>query len=157
MSRNPRIIIVAMTEQHLIGAGGRIPWQIPEELQLFRKLTSGHTLIMGRHTYASIGRPLPERRTIVVSRRLPATPGVEVCTDLPAALRLAENAAGKIFFAGGVEIYRAALPLADELSISWIRGEYAGDTFFPPFAQEDWQMVEERDYGLFRHVRYRRN
>lgn len=146
-----------MTEQHLIGGDGRIPWQLAEELQLFRELTSGHTLIMGRRTYASIGRPLPDRRIIVVSRRLPAIPGVEVCADLPAALRLAENADGKIFFAGGVEIYRAALPLADELSISWIRGEYAGDTYFPPFATEDWQVVEERDYGLFRHVRYRRN
>ncbi len=156
MPHNPRIIIVAMTEQRLIGAAGRIPWRIPEELQLFRELTSGHTLIMGRHTYASIGRPLPDRRTIVVSRRLPATPGIEVCADLPAALGLAESAAGKIFFAGGVEIYRAALPLADDLSISWVRGEYAGDTYFPPFADKDWQVVEERGYRLFRHVRYRR-
>jgi len=157
MKQNTRVIIVAMTEQRLIGASGHIPWQIQEELRLFRELTSGHTLIMGRHTYASIGRPLPDRRTIVVSRQLPPTPGIEICPDVSSALRLAESAAGKIFFAGGVEIYRAALPLADELSISWIRGDYTGDTYFPPFASSDWRAVSERDYGLFCHVLYRRN
>ncbi|MCD4689129.1 MAG: dihydrofolate reductase [Desulfuromonadaceae bacterium] len=156
MPKNAKIIVVAMTEQGLIGASGHIPWQIPEELRLFRELTSGHALIMGRRTFASIGRPLPDRRTIVVSRRLPATPGIEICCDLPSALRLAESGAGKIFFAGGVGIYRAALPLADQLSISWIRGEYAGDTYFPPFSANEWQEINEEDYGLFRRVLYRR-
>jgi len=156
MPSNTKTIIVAMTEQRLIGAAGHIPWQIPEELRLFRELTSGHTLIMGRRTFNSIGRPLPDRRTIVVSRRLPATPGIEICCDLPSALRLAEKSACKTFFAGGVGIYRAALPLADQLSISWIKGEYAGDTYFPPFSANEWQVISERDYGLFRHVLYRR-
>lgn len=156
MSHTPRIIIVAMTEQHLIGAGGCIPWQIPEELRLFRQLTSGHTLIMGRHTYASIGRPLPDRRTIVVSRHLPPAPGIEVCPDLPSALQLADSYGRKIFFAGGVEIYRAALPLADLMHISWIKGDYAGDIYFPPFSLEEWRIKCEQDYPQFRHVFYRR-
>ena len=98
ITKSIKIIIVAMTEQLLIGSAGHIPWQIPEELRLFRELTSGHTLIMGRHTFASIGRPLPDRRTIVVSRHLPATPGIEICADLPAALRLTESSVDKIFF-----------------------------------------------------------
>lgn len=156
MIKSSKIIIVAMTEQGLIGAAGHIPWQIPEELRLFRELTSGHTLIMGRSTFASIGRPLPDRRTIVVSRRLPMTSGIEICPDLASAVQLAESFGDKIFFAGGVGIYRAALPLADQLSISWIRGDYGGDTYFPPFAANEWQMISERDYGLFRHVLYRR-
>ncbi len=156
MPSKTKTIIVAMTEQRLIGAAGHIPWQIPEELQLFRELTSGHALIMGRRTFNSIGRLLPHRRIIVVGRRMPAIPGIEICCDLPSALQLAEGGTGKIFFAGGVGIYRAALPLADQLSISWIRGEYSGDTYFPPFAANEWQVISEGDHGLFRHVLYRR-
>lgn len=154
MSSQPKILIVAMTRDRLIGAAGRIPWHIPEELKLFRRLTSGHTLIMGRHTFVSIGRDLPDRRTIVVSRTLQAAAGCEVCSNLSEALRLAECYGQKIFFAGGVEIYRRALPLVDQLSISWIRGEYSGDTYFPEYDPQQWQQVEEQDYASFRHVLY---
>lgn len=156
MIKSSKIIIVAMTEQFLIGAAGEIPWQIPEELRLFRDLTSAHTLIMGRHTFASIGRPLPDRRTIVVSRHLSKTPGIEICPNLPSAVQLAENYGEKIFFAGGVGIYRDALPLADLMSISWVKGAYTGDTYFPTFDLTQWQVISERDYGSFRHVLYRR-
>lgn len=154
MNQSKKIIIVAMTEQLLIGSAGQIPWQIPEELCLFRELTSGHTLIMGRRTFSSIGRPLPDRRTIVVSRHLPATPGIEICPDLASALLLAESYGDHAFFAGGVGIYRAALPVADLMHISWIKGAYSGDTYFPDFDAEQWQVISERDYGLFRHVVY---
>jgi dihydrofolate reductase len=157
MTSASRIIIVAMTESRLIGLNGAIPWQIPEELRLFRDLTIGHTLIMGRRTFQSIGRPLPGRRNIVVSRSLPPTPGVDICSDLETALVLAEQTGEtKIFFIGGAEIYAAALPLADILHISWIRGEHEGDTWFPPFSEAEWAVDRERDYGLFRHVVYRR-
>lgn len=145
-----------MTEQLLIGSAGHIPWQIPEDLRLFRELTSGHTLIMGRHTFASIGRPLPDRRTIVVSRLLAVTPGIEVCPDVASALLLAESYGDKIFFAGGVGIYEAALPLADQMHVSWIKGAHAGDTYFPAFDIAQWQVISEEDYGPFRHVLYRR-
>ncbi len=156
MTKSEKIIIVAMTEQFLIGSTGRIPWQIPEELRLFRELTSGHTLIMGRHTFASVGRPLPNRRNIVVSRHLPVTQGIEICPDLASALLLAESYGDKIFFAGGFGIYRAALPLADLMHISWIKGIYSGDTYFPTFQAEKWQLVSEKDHGPFRHVVYSR-
>lgn len=156
MIKSSKIIIVAMTEQFLIGAAGDIPWQIPEELRLFRELTSGHTLIMGRHTFASIGRPLPDRRTIVVSRQQRKTSGIEVRPNLASAVQLAENYGEKIFFAGGVGIYREALPLADLMRISWVKGDYTGDTYFPAFDVGQWQVVSEEDYGLFRHVLYRR-
>jgi dihydrofolate reductase len=99
---------------------------------------------------------LPDRRTIVVSRHLPETPGIEICPDLESAVQLAENSGEKIFFAGGVGIYREALPLADLMSISWIKGSYTGDTYFPTFDFRQWQAISERDYGPFRHVLYRR-
>jgi dihydrofolate reductase len=157
MASASRIIIVAMTESRLIGREGAIPWQIPEELRLFRELTIGHTLIMGRRTFQSIGRPLSGRRNIVVSRSLPPTPGVEIRPDLETALELAESGGEKkIFFIGGADIYGAALSLADTLHISWIRGEYEGDTWFPPFSEAEWVMGSERDYGLFRHAVYHR-
>ncbi len=157
MTSASRIIIVAMTENRLIGRNGAIPWQIPEELRLFRELTLGHTLIMGRRTFQSIGRRLPGRRNIVVSRSLSPTPGVEISPDFETALALAEQGGEKkIFFIGGAEIYEAALPLADILRISWIRGEYQGDTWFPPFSEAEWVVDSEWDYGLFRHAVYRR-
>jgi dihydrofolate reductase len=157
MANASRIIIVAMTENRVIGRAGTIPWQIPEELRLFRELTYGHTLIMGRRTFESIGRPLPGRRNIVVSSRLPPTPGVEIRPDLDTALELAESAGEKkIFFIGGADLYAAALPLADLLHISWIKGEYEGDSWFPLFSRGEWIVVSERDYGLFRQVVYHR-
>lgn len=146
-----------MTENRLIGRNGAIPWQIPEELRLFRELTLGHTLIMGRRTFQSIGRPLPGRRNIVVTRSLLPTPGVEIRPDLETALALAaQGEETKIFFIGGAEIYEAALPLADILHISWISGEYEGDTRFPTFSEAEWIVDSERDYGLFRHTVYHR-
>ncbi len=151
----PRIIIVAMTGDRVIGDAGRMPWNIPEELKLFRLQTRGHTLIMGRRTYLSIGVPLSDRRTIVVSRRLRPAPGVAVCPNLQQALNLAESYRNAVFFAGGVEIYREALALADYLSISWISEPCSGDTFFPEFDLRAWQVVRQRDYGRFLHVVYR--
>lgn len=156
MLTQPKILIVAMTRDRLIGDAGRLPWHIPEELKLFRRLTSGHTLIMGRRTFVSIGRTLPDRRIIVVSSTLQDAPGCEVCSNLSEALKLAESYGRKIFFAGGVEIYRTALTLADQLSISWIQGEYAGDTYFPEYDPKEWQRVKQHDYTSFRHVLYRR-
>ncbi len=151
-----RVIIVAMTDDRVIGDSGRMPWNISEELKLFGRLTRGHTLIMGRTTYLSIGRPLPDRQTIVVSRSLKPAAGIAVCSSLPQALKLAEGYRRTIFFAGGVAIYREALPLADCLSVSWIREEHAGDRFFPDFDLEAWSVVQQRDFGRFLHVVYRR-
>jgi dihydrofolate reductase len=154
---NPsRIIIVAMTEKHLIGRKGAIPWRIPEELRLFKEITFGHTLIMGRRTFESIGGPLPGRCNIVVSSSLAPQPGIEVCRDLASALQVADRYGKQVFFIGGADIYRSSLPLADFLYVSWIKGDYEGDTFFPPFSEADWQVCSEKDYGSFRHVVYRR-
>jgi dihydrofolate reductase len=151
-----KIILVAMTEDRLIGREGRIPWHIPEELRLFRDLTVGHTILMGRRTFESIGRPLPGRLNVVLSRTLEPTPGVIVCADLH--MGLAEGAAhgDTIFLIGGNQVFQETLPIADFLRISWIPGNYEGDVYFPPFSLSDWEEILSRDYPGFRHVTYRR-
>lgn len=151
-----RIILVAMTADRIIGHQGGLPWDIPEDLALFRRLTIGHTLVMGRKTFESIGRPLPQRINIVVSRSMPPMDGVIVCPDFSSAVARASREGGKVFFIGGQEIYRQALPLAGKLSVSWIKKDYAGDCRFPAFRQSDWLIEQEWDYPEFRHIIYQR-
>ena len=152
-----KIILAAMTRDLVIGANGGLPWHIPEELRLFRELTWGHSLILGRRTFEAIGGPLPGRRNIVLSRTLARQPGIEVCRSLETALAIAAAGMSRLFFIGGGEIYRQALPLADRLQISWIRGDYSGQEYFPPINGRDWQVLSVSDRGPFRHVSYRRS
>ncbi|MBM9615031.1 dihydrofolate reductase [Desulfobulbus rhabdoformis] len=130
------IIIAAVAQNQVIGRHNTIPWQIPEEMEHFKMTTKGHTLIMGRLTYASIGGPLPGRRCIVLSRTPDFTPHPD-CTKvatLQEALALCTREE-RVFIIGGARLYEAALPLADTLIISWIGKEYEGDAFFPDFSQ----------------------
>jgi dihydrofolate reductase len=156
MSRPELIIVVAMTRQRVIGCAGRLPWHIPEDLRLFRELTTNQTVIMGRKTFASIGCPLPERRNLVVSRTLPATPGVEICRSFPEAMQMAAAGAKRIFVIGGKDLYRLALPLAGSMVVSWIREDHAGDTFFPEFDPEDWSVEKTDEYPEFIRVWYKK-
>lgn len=144
-----KIIIAAVAENGVIGRDGKIPWHLPEEQALFRRLTLGHTLIMGRDTFASIGRPLDGRRNIVVSRTLAPRPDIDVCRSFSEALHLAEKAGRQIFFLGGVDIYQKALSLADRMLISRISGTFSGDTYFPAFTREQWHLVEEQQHETF--------
>ncbi|HZV81739.1 MAG TPA: dihydrofolate reductase, partial [Geobacteraceae bacterium] len=121
----------AMASNGVIGRDGGLPWHIPTDLRHFRDLTVGHTVIMGRKTFQSIGRPLPERVTIVITRQAEFTAaGVTVAGSLQAALA---SAAGEseVFICGGGEIYRQALPLADRIYLTLLDRPFAGDTFFP--------------------------
>lgn len=156
MSRPELIIVVAMTRQRVIGRNGSLPWHIPEELRLFRELTTGQTVILGRETFRSIGRPLPERRNIVVTRTLPATAGVEVCGSFAEAVRKGADDGDKIFVLGGLEIYRQALPVASAMVVSWIRENHAGDTFFPEFDPEDWSVQKVEEHAAFTRVWYKK-
>ena len=151
-----KILCAAMTRRLVIGDRGRLPWHIPEELRLFRTLTWGHSLIMGRATFSAIGRPLPGRRNVVLSRSLASTPGILVCTSLEEALEVAARGMRRVFFIGGADIYRLALPRVDTLRISWIRGDFPGDTQFPTFDPRSWQVAEATEHPGFRHVVYRR-
>lgn len=149
-------IVVAMTRNRVIGLGGQLPWDLPADRQLFRRLTLGNTVIMGRLTFASLPGALPDRHNLVVSRCCRELPGATVCPDFAAALQAAWQLGRPAFVIGGTRLYAAALPLAATLHISWIDGYYPGDSFFPSFDQAAWQPVETTSYQGFRHVVYRR-
>ena len=136
----------------MIGADGGIPWHLPEDFAHFKATTLGHTLVMGRATYESIGRPLPGRTTIVVTRDPRwSTDGVLVAHSLEEALALAE---GDVFVAGGATVYEAALPYADVQLISEVDLEPEGDTFYPPVDQVRWIEAERTAHDGFEVVRW---
>ena len=131
-------IIVAIANNNVIGANGAMPWHISEDLRYFKRVTTGHAVIMGRKTFESLGRPLPNRTNVVVTRRDDYRPeGVEVVHSLDEAVGRYPDA----FVIGGAEIYRQALPLAGELYITRIDAGFAGDTLFPGWDEADWQLV----------------
>lgn len=151
------ILIAAMTRDRVIGKGNRMPWRIPEEFKHFRKLTTGHTLIWGRKTFESAGR-LPKRNIVIVSRSLPAeTEGVDICRTLDEAIQKARSYGKDIFIAGGAEIYRQALPLADKLYLSYVKKDYDGDAYFPEFDESEWEIIKQEDHPDFTFVAYRRS
>ena len=150
------ILIAAIATNGVIGHANGIPWRFSEELRHFRKLTLGHTLIMGRRTYASIGRPLPGRRTVIVSRTLGEAEGFDVCPDLRSAIRQAESYGTEVFVAGGASIYRQALPLADALYLSFVDVECEGDAFFPDFDEDEWEVTRRESHRAFTFVVYER-
>lgn len=139
--REPLHVIVAMNDARVIGAKGRLPWHVPEDLKRFKALTMGHAIVMGRKTHESIGRALPGRRNVVITSRELATPGVEVARTLDEALALARTTDPEPFVVGGGEIYALALPRATRLHVTWIHQEVEGDTFFPAL-DASWREVE---------------
>jgi dihydrofolate reductase len=156
-------LIVAMSENGVIGRDGGLPWHLPDDLKRFKRLTMGHVLIMGRRTFASVGRPLPGRRTIVLSHDPAYRPaGVETAPSLEAAITLARGAS-EVFVAGGADVYRAALPTADRLYLTLVHTHLAGDAHFPPLDLDAWELDEEvrhpadeRHAHAFTFRRYRR-
>ena len=146
--------IVAMSPSRVIGNGDAIPWRLPEDSRWFRAITLGHPVLMGRKTFASLKRPLPGRRNLVVSRSAQHPEGVEVIRDLDGFDGGAYEP--EVFVIGGAEIYRALLPGCRGLLITHVKAEYPGDVFFPPY-QHLFRPVEEiRDTPEFRIVRYKR-
>ncbi len=134
------VLIAAVARNGVIGKGGALPWHLPEDLRHFKALTLGHPIIMGRRTWESLGRPLPGRHNIVVSRDAQWQPvGAERADSLPAALALAAGAP-RVFVIGGAQLYAAALPLADALELTEIDADFDGDTHFPDWPRE--QFVE---------------
>ncbi len=127
-------IIVAMTEERVIGKDNHLPWYLPEDLKRFKKITMGHPIIMGRKTYESIGKPLPGRTNIVLTKNPDFHPdGVLVAQTLENAIQLAQSHAGgeESFVIGGETVFRAALPKANRLYLTLIHQKFSGDTWFP--------------------------
>lgn len=138
----PRIsIIVAMAQNRTIGINNTLPWRCPEDLKHFKSLTMGHHMIMGRKTYDSIGKPLPGRTTVVVTRN----PGLKIEGCIVAhSLEQAISACagdGEIFIVGGAELYTQALPLADTIYLTEIQQEVMGDAHFPAFRRQEWREM----------------
>jgi dihydrofolate reductase len=132
-------IIAAMAENRVIGRNNALPWHLPEDLKRFKRLTLGHAVIMGRRNYESIGRPLPGRRNIVVTRRPDyEAPGCVVVHSPAEALAAAEDDE-EIFVIGGAELYAQFLPSAHRLYLTLVHAEVDGDTLFPAFDWSDWQ------------------
>jgi dihydrofolate reductase len=130
-SRPPLALIAAVARNGVIGKDGTLPWRLPEDLKHFKRTTKGHAVIMGRKTYESIGRPLPGRRNIVVSRRHATLPGCEVAPSLPLAIELARSSDELPFVIGGERLYEEALPLATEIHLTTIDRDIEGDAYFP--------------------------
>ena len=132
-------LIVAMDRNRVIGRNGRVPWHLSADLKRFKALTMGHHIIMGRNTWESIGRPLPGRVSVVVTRnRAYAAPGATVVNSLATALHVASEDS-EAFVIGGGELYRESLPLADRIYLTELVGEYPGDVFFPALPPNEWR------------------
>lgn len=139
-------IIAAMDTNRVIGFNNDIPWHIPHDLKRFKRLTSGHTIIMGRKTFESLGKPLPKRRNIVITSRSDyKAPGIEVVKSVEDAIRIADRKEEN-FVAGGANIYEQFLPYADKLYLTHIKGEFKGDTYFPRIDYSQWEVVEEEKH-----------
>ena len=147
--------IAAMSLNRVIGVGNQIPWHLPEDFKWFKATTTGHVIVMGRKTFESIGKPLPNRTTIVLSRSAWSHPGVQTARSLEEIVPLV--AGRKAFIAGGAQIYEQALPLCSDLFLTLVKREVAGgDAFFPPF-EDRFELVEEiRDTPEFKILHYRR-
>ena len=145
------ILIAAVARNGVIGNQGAIPWRVPGEQQVFKDATMGHTLVMGRATYDSIGRPLPGRTTIVLTRdRDWHADGVSTAASLEEALAMAR---GDVYVAGGAGVYAAALAHADEQLLTEVPLAPEGDTFYPDFDEAQWPEVAREHHEGFDVVR----
>ncbi|PSJ43982.1 type 3 dihydrofolate reductase [Zobellella endophytica] len=136
-------LIVAMTRERVIGRENRMPWHLPGDLAYFKRTTLGKPVLMGRNTFASIGKPLPGRRNVIISRTLDEAPaGTEVVASPAEALRLLA-AEEEVMVIGGGQLYRALMPLASRLYLTRIDTSLAGDTYFPEVGEE-WRLVSEQ-------------
>ena len=147
-------LIVALAENRVIGCDNQLPWHLPEDLAHFKRVTMGNPIIMGRKTFDSIGRPLPGRANIVVTRQADYRPqGVSIAASLEEALELARTVemegvngvADEIMIIGGEQIYRLALPLADRLYLTRVAAEVPGDALFPAIDADQWREVASSD------------
>jgi dihydrofolate reductase len=147
-------LIVAMSENRVIGRDGRLPWHLPADLRRFKRLTMGHHLIMGRVTFESLGRALPGRTSIVLSRRRQFdTPGVVTAGSFDQAVQLAAGDA-EPFVIGGAELFREALPRVNRIYLTTVHAHVSGDTTFPPLDLAGWQQVEQTHLPADEQNRY---
>lgn len=145
-------LVWAMAQNRVIGRNNQLPWYLPEDLKYFKRITLGKPVIMGRKTFDSIGKPLPGRTNIVVTRNRDwSFEGVRIVDSLEAARELCENQAivdgtEEAMIIGGAEIYRQAMPLADRLYLTEVHADVEGDATFPEFDRSQWQEIAREDF-----------
>lgn len=146
-------IIVAIAQNGIIGDKNSLLWHIKEDMRFFRQKTTSHPVIMGRKTYDSLGKPLPNRTNVVISRTVTHIDGCTVVHSLEEAIALF-SAEEEIFIIGGAQIYAQAIPLADKMYITQVEHSYQGDTAFPAWDKSQWKMVEKNSYPCGENFRY---
>jgi dihydrofolate reductase len=154
-------IVAAVARNGVIGVGGQLPWHLPDDLRRFKELTTGHVLVMGRRTYESIGRPLPDRTTVVVTRRHTWSADAEsviVAHTVDEALARAAEVDDDVFVVGGAVVFAEALPRADRLELTFVDAEPYGDTTFPTVDWSEWREVAREpgdgvEYATYERVR----
>lgn len=138
-------LIVAAAKNNAIGKDNALLWHLSADLKRFKALTTGHPVIMGRKTFESIGKPLPNRRNIVISRSLPVIQGCEVVASVEEALALI-HPGEEVFIIGGGSIYKALWHVADRLYLTLVKTELAGDTFIPEIKTDEWKEIRREDF-----------
>lgn len=140
-------LIVALSQNHVIGRNNKLPWYLPNDLKYFKQVTMGMPIVMGRKTYESIGKPLPGRTNIIVTRNQEwSADGVRTVHSLEEAFALAESIAeidgrSELMIIGGDQIYKAALPLVDRMYLTEVHAHVEGDAYFPTFDKDEWNIV----------------
>jgi dihydrofolate reductase len=151
------VLVAAVAANGVIGRDGQLPWRIPEDLAHFRRVTTGHVVVMGRKTFESMGRPLPRRTNIVVTRRPDwVADGVVVAHSLESALETASTYDGDVMVIGGGEIYRQAMAYADAQVLTEVHDSPDGDAHFPTFDADEWLEVEREKHDGFDFVWWER-
>ena len=147
-------LVAAVAKNGIIGVRGKLPWHLPEDLKHFKKLTLNHPILMGRRTWESLGKPLPGRENIVISRK-PGfeAPGASVAASVAGGIALCHGEP-VAFVIGGAEIYAAALPLADGLVLTEIDRDYEGDTRFPDWDRDAWRVSQKETHTSNEGVRF---
>ena len=152
---DPFVLIAAMSETRVIGDRGKLPWDLPEEYAQFVAQVRGRAIVIGRVSWEIFGPDLDPAKTVVVRRGAAAMPGVEVGGSVEEALaRARELGTGPVFCAGGATIYRLALPLADRVHLSVVKGRHEGDATFPDLDEADWEVESAEDRGAYEYREY---
>lgn len=139
-------IIVACSENNVIGKDNGLVWRLSNDLKRFKALTTGHVIVMGRKTFESIGRPLPNRRNIILSKNLESMEGCEIMRSTDEVLELAKSTDEELFIIGGGQVYEQFLPFADKLYLTLVHTVAEGDTFFPALNRDEWTEVARESF-----------
>ncbi len=151
------VLVAAVADNGVIGRAGDLPWRLPGDLAHFKAVTQGNTVVMGRRTYESIGRPLPRRTNIVVTRQRGWTAdGVVVVHGVQEAIAQAQRFDGDIMVIGGAQVYESTMALANVQILTEVHQQPPGDTFYPDFERADWKVTRREDHDGYAFVWYER-